>query len=185
MCSVLKTPLLFLSPTCRIVQPFSQTKPKLFTCSMSHSLKSAAQLLWVWPTTLDLLISCHHPGAHSPLCFPYTTQSVAAPEAVVFVVCFFFFCVFWGSYLHGDLKRHVSLRNSCPRIKLFCANISKGKTVFQIVSAYILQLQTHKCKSFMNGFCLCKLFPRVYWMYPTIMWLNAREVIFKRTWQRL
>lgn len=181
---MLKTPPLFLSSTCRTVQPFSQTKPKLFTCSVS--LKSAAQRVWVWPTTLGLLISCHHPGAHTPLCAFLTPPSLwTAPEAVVFVACFFFSCIFWGSYLHDVLKRHVSLRNSCPRIKLFCASISKGKTVFPIVRAYILQLQTHKCKSFMNGFCLCKLFVPQSWMYPSIMWLNAGEVIFKGTWQRL
>lgn len=159
---MLKTPLLFLPSTVGLCNLSAKQNQN---CSLAQCSTPWSQPHSSWGVARHTWSSYLLP----PPCCPQPSSAFltppslwTAPGAVVFVACFSFFCIFWGSYLYDVWKRHVSLRNPCPRIKLFCVNISKGKTAFPIVRVYILQLQTHKCKSLQMAFAYVNcLFPRV------------------------
>lgn len=108
-------------------------------------------MIFLSPATTLVLTALSVLSLHHPVCGP--------PQKQLFLWPAFPSSVYSEEVnLYDVLKIHVSLRNFCSRIKLFCVNISKDKIVFHLARTYILQVRTHKCKSFMNGFCLCKLF---------------------------
>lgn len=150
---MLKTPLLFPFRLYNLSAKQNQN------CSFTHCLTPWSQphsSLGRGPPHLVAL-------SPAPPCCPQPSQFVNRPRSCGFCGLLFLLYIL-RKLLTWWLKVHVSLRDFCPRIKLFFMNISKGKIVFQtLLRAYILQVWTHKCvEHFWMTFAYVNcLFPRV------------------------